>query len=169
MADVQYKQITDIAITGTAVELDWLLTPANLLGETFALQSAVIVALGTDALAGASDVLPDLDSTDRAGWWGDMDAEEIWGGWPVGSLLWLLRRAKITGPLAREGDTRARAENYARKAMMPFRDLRIASQIDVSASKTSLGRIDVSVIINRGPEPAVALRYAQLWDELGAA
>jgi phage gp46-like protein len=164
--DIRYLQQTDIAITGTAVELDWLLTPAHLLADGFALQTAVIIALGTDARAGANDVLPDPDSTDRGGWWGDMDAEEIWNGWPVGCRLWLLRRAKITGPLSKEGDTVSRADSYTRECMRPFTDNLIASQIDVTASRTDRGRIDVGVVIIRDHDN-IALRYASLWDELG--
>jgi phage gp46-like protein len=168
MPDIRYKQQTDIAIVGSAVELDWLMTPMHLLGDGFALQTAVIIALGTDALVAPSDVLPDPDSNDRGGWWGDMDAEEIWNGWPVGSKLWLLRRAKITGPLAAEGDTTYRALSYTRAAMKPFTDQRIASQIDASASRTDVGRIDVGVVIYRGPDRPVDLNYASLWEELGA-
>lgn len=167
MTDVRFLQLTDIELVGTAVELDWLQTPLHLLDDGFALQSAVIVALGTDGLAGKNDVLPDPDSKDRGGWWGDLDAEEIWNGWPVGCKLWLLRRAKITGPLAAEGDTVVRAGDYARVALRPFTEQQIASQIDVAASRTDVGRIDVSVLISRGPEPDIALRYASLWGELG--
>jgi phage gp46-like protein len=168
MPDLRYIQQTDIAIVGTAVELDWLLTPQNIIADGLALQGAVIIALGTDALADVSEILPNLDSTDRRGWWGDMDAEEIWGGWPVGSKLWLLSRAKITDSLSAEGDTTFRAQDYARAALRPFTDQRIASQIDVSASRTATQRIDVGVVIYRGPNQPVTLSYAALWDELGA-
>jgi phage gp46-like protein len=167
MTDIRFLQQKDHL--AYAVELDWLLTPLNLLAEGAELQSAVIVALGSDALAGKSEVLPDLDSTDRRGWWGDMDAAEIWGGWPVGSKLWLLTRTKIMGPLASEGGTVARADAYTRAAMRPFTEKRITSKIDVAALRTGTGRIDVDVVAYRGPEPAVALRYAELWGELGAS
>ena len=165
MADVQFLQKFDSL--HYAIELDWLMSPVTIIGEAADLQSAVIVALGTDALASKTEQLPDLDATDRRGWWGDMDAEEIWGAWPVGSKLWLLSRAKITGPLASEGGTVARANSYARDAMRPFITNRIASKVDVDASRTATGRIDVSVVLNRGPDLNIELRYADLWDELG--
>ena len=168
MTDFRYKQIADIS-KNTAVQLDWLMTPLHQIADGASLQSAMIIALGTDALAGVSDELPGLDDTDRRGWWGDMDAEEIWGGWPVGSKLWLLQRTKITGPMSKEGDTVAKADEYTRAAMNPFVDNKIASQIDVTASRTDIGRIDVSVVVNRGPEPDIALRYAELWGELGTS
>lgn len=165
MTDVRYRQQADRP--GYAVELDWLLTDQNLLDDTFALQSALIIALGSDALAGATDPLPGPDDTDRGGWWGDIDAQEIWEGWPVGSKLWLLRRAKISSALAADGGTVFRASSYARTAIQPFIDQRIATAADVGAERTDVSRIDVSVTLKRGPDPAVALRYAELWDEMG--
>jgi len=167
MTDIRYLQQADFP--RYAVQLDWLMTDQNLLDETFALQSAVIIALGTDALVGATDPLPGLDDTDRGGWWGDLDAQEIWDGWPVGSKLWLLRRAKISSPLAADGGTAFRANSYARAAMQPFIGKLIASSVDVGAERTVTSRIDVSVVLKRGPDPAVALRYAELWEELGFA
>jgi phage gp46-like protein len=139
----------------------------NLIEDGFDLQSAVIVALGTDALAPEGEELPNLDSQDRAGWWGDTDAQELWEGWPVGCLLWLLRRAKITGPGAKGGSTQARADGWTRDAMRPFVTNRIASRIDVVAEKVDTDRIDVAVTIYRGPDPTIELRYADLWEELG--
>jgi len=166
-SDIRFLQLADKKPFKYAVELDWLMTDMNLIADGLDLQSAVIVALGTDALAGVSDILPEPDATDRRGWWGDMDAEEIWNGWPVGCKLWLLSRAKITGPLAAEGSTIGRATSYTRAAMKPFTQQRIASQIDVVAEKIGTDRIDVGVTIWRGPTPDVELRYSELWDELG--
>jgi phage gp46-like protein len=167
MTDIRYLQQADLQ--AYAVSLQWLQDDMNLLVDGFDLQSAVIIALGTDALAPVSEDLPDPDSTDRRGWWGDMDAEEIWGGWPVGSLLWLLHRAKITGSTAEKGSTVTRADGWTRDAMRPFVENRIASRIDVLAERTDISRIDVGVTIYRGPDPAIELRYADLWEELGRA
>jgi len=166
-SDIRFLQLADKKPFRYAVELDWLMTDMNLIADGLDLQSAVIIALGTDALAGVSDILPDPDSVDRRGWWGDMDAEEIWNGWPVGCKLWLLSRAKITGPLAAEGSTVGRATSYTRAAMRSFTQQRIASQIDVEVEQTGMQRIDVGVTIYRGPVPDIELRYSELWDELG--
>ena len=163
--DIRYLQQLDFP--AYAVELDWLMSDQNLLVDGYDLQSAVIVALGTDALAPPDEELPDPDATDRRGWWGDMDAEELWGGWPVGCLLWLLHRAKITGPLSRQGSTLGRAEGWTREAMLPFTQRRIASRIDVLADQIDTQRIDVGVVIYRGPDRAIELRYNELWEELG--
>ncbi|HEV8503727.1 MAG TPA: phage GP46 family protein [Casimicrobiaceae bacterium] len=167
MSDIRYLQQLDFP--AYAVTLNWLMTDQNLIADGYDLQTAVIIALGTDALAPASEDLPDPDSTDRRGWWADMDAEEIWGGWPVGSLLWLLKRAKIVGATAEKGSTLSRADGWTRDAMRPFVDNKIASRIDVLAEKTDIDRIDVGVTIYRGPEPTIELRYADLWDDLRGA
>jgi len=164
--DIRYLQQLDFP--AYAVELDWLMTDQNLIAEGYDLQSAVIIALGSDALAPVDEELPDLDATDRRGWWGDMEAREIWDGWPVGCLLWLLQRAKITGPEAARGSTLARAEGWTRDAMRPFTQHLIASQIDVTAVRVDTQRIDVGITIYRGPDPKIEMRYAELWDQMQA-
>ncbi|MCA1452829.1 phage GP46 family protein [Bradyrhizobium sp. BRP22] len=164
-SDIRFLQQLDFP--AYAVELDWLMTDQNLIADGYDLQSAVIVALGSDARAPDDEELPDPDATDRRGWWGDLDAQELWGGWPVGCLLWLLQRAKITGPLAKQGSTLGRAEGWTRDAMKPFTTNKIASRIDVLAEQIDTQRIDVDVVIYRGPEPAIELRYNDLWEELG--
>src|SRR5690348_14195949 len=100
-----------------AVTMDMILTPSHQIDDREQLATAVRVALGTDALAGPNDVLPDPDSTDRRGWWGDMDAEKIWGGWPIGCKNWLLTRAKISDEFSVEGSTVARAQAYTEDAL----------------------------------------------------
>lgn len=165
VSDIRYLQQLDFP--AYAVTLDWLMTDQNLIADGLDLQTAVIIALGTDALAPASEELPDPDATDRRGWWGDMDADLIWEGWPVGCLLWLLSRAALTGPLAREGSTLSRADGWTRDAMRPFTQRLIASRIDVYSEQLGSDRIDVGVTIYRGPDAAIDLRYSDLWDELG--
>jgi phage gp46-like protein len=79
----------------------------------------------------------------------------------------LLNRAKITGTPARAGSTLARVESYCREAMQPFITNGMASRIDVSAQRTSLERIDVDIVIYRGPLSAIQLQYQALWSEIG--
>ena len=86
----------------TEVSVDWSLLSNGTLDDSEALATAVIVALGTDRLATRDDILPDPDSTDRRGWWGDLDTELIWNGWPIGTRLWLLKRDKIIGAGAQQ-------------------------------------------------------------------
>jgi phage gp46-like protein len=147
-----------------SVTLDWFLLKDGTLDDERALATAIMVALGTDALAGDDDVLPDPDSTDRAGWWGDLDAEAIWDGWPIGSKLWLLKRAKIDSIASRDGATVVRVENYIRAAIQPFVTHKTCSGFDVWATRVDNQRIDALVRIYRGPLPTIELRYAALWD-----
>jgi len=150
----------------SSVTLDWLLLDDGTLDDTQALATAVMVALGTDALASRSDTLPDPDSVDRAGWWGDLDAEEIWQGWPIGTKLWLLKRDKIVGVDAYQGSTLVRVEQYIREAIQPFVNLKICSDFDVVATRSTAdnNRIDALVRIYRGPLLAIELRYQILWE-----
>lgn len=164
MTDIRIAQI----VSPEAVTLDWLMTPAGELDTDHELSSAVTVALGTDRLALPSDQLPDDQDDNRRGWWGDLDADLIHDGWPIGTRLWLMARDKITGPEARRGATISRAEEYVREALQPFVDRQIATRVDVRATRTTVGRIDVSAILYRGPLPAIELRYASLWEEIGA-
>jgi phage gp46-like protein len=145
--------------------MDWVQSPEGL-SEEEELATAVRVALGTDALASPTDVLPDPDSTDRRGWWADLDAEEIWNGWPIGCKNWLLMRAKIADANAAEGSTVMRAEQYVRAALQPFVTNRIASQFDVKAQRVGRQEIDVYVTMYRGPLAAIQLRFAYLWDQV---
>jgi len=163
--------MTDIKLRNTQAKLestlmDWLLLPDGTLSEEEELATAVRVAVGTDALSAEDDVLPDPDDPDRRGWWGDLDAEEIWGGWPIGCKHWLLRRAKITDPGAKEGATVVRAKNYVYEALRPFIDRRICTRIEVEATRVGKERIDVAVWMYRGPKTAIELRWAYLWDEM---
>lgn len=145
--------------------MDWVQSDTGL-SEEEELATAVRVALGTDALTLESDILPDPDSTDRAGWWGDLDAEEIWNGWPIGCKNWILLRAKISDQNSTEGSTVLRTEQYTREALRPFVEQRIASAIDVKAQRIGRSEIDVYVTIFRGPKQAIQLRFAYLWNQV---
>ena len=150
-----------------SVTLDWSLLPNGTLDDTQALATAICVALGTNALATGTDELPDPDSNDRCGWWGDLDAELIWNGWPIGSKLWLLRRAKINSASARDGATLMLVENYIRDAIQPFVDRKICSSFAIWVTRVDDQRIDALLRIYRGPQQPVDLQYQILWDELG--
>lgn len=149
----------------TEVSIDWLLLDNGTLDESQELATAVIVALGTDRLALSGDTLPDLDSTDRRGWWGDLDAD-IWGGWPIGTRLWLIKRDKITSSTAQQGSSLAHIEAYIREAIQPFIDLRVASRMDIVVERVDTQRIQALVRLFRGPELAVDLRYEIMWQEI---
>lgn len=152
-----------------SVTIDWQLLEDGELDDTQALATAIIVALGTNALADVTDELPDPDSTDRAGWWGDYDGDVIWNAWPIGCKLWLLTRSAIESPSSRQGSTVARVLAYVNAALQPFVDQRIASRFSVSAARVDTQRIDTRIFIYRGPTPSIELMYSILWDEQIAA
>jgi phage gp46-like protein len=149
-----------------AVECDWSLLDDGTLDDTQALATAMIVALGTDALAGPDDVLPYPDSSDRGGWWGNLDAAEIWDAWDIGSKLWLLKRAKITPSQALEGATVERVRQYIMDAVQPFIDRRIGSKMEVFAERVRRDQINALVRLYRGPSLEIELRYQVLWSEI---
>ena len=146
-----------------AVTLDLLMTPSGQLDTADELATAVTIALMTDALAGPDDELPDSRDTDRRGWWGDADAAVIWDGWPIGSKLWLRGRTSITGPRARKGATTVQIEDDIRSALQPFLDRRIATRLDVSVVRAGLERIEAGIVMYRGSEKLLDLRFADLW------
>ena len=162
--DIRDVQIGEYPRNGLTI--DWRVLADGTLDDRQALATAVVVALGTNALASTDDILPDPDSTNRMGWWGDLEAPLIWGGWPIGSKLWLLSRAKMTPATALEGSILARVEDYIRDAIQPFVDLRIASSFDIWVTRVDKQRIDALIRIYRGPLKAVDLLYQVLWDEL---
>ena len=159
MADIRIVSIASLE----GVWADWLLRPDGTLDDTEDLVTAVRLALLTDRLAAPRDDLPDIDSDDRRGWWGDHEAESIWGGWPIGCKNWLLARAKIVGPEARQGSTLVRAETYTHDALRPLVEQRICSHIAVSAERVGRERIDVTVKLYRGPLKEIELRFQDLW------
>ncbi|MBO0718061.1 MAG: phage GP46 family protein [Rhizobiales bacterium] len=152
---------------------DWLLLADGTLDETEELANYARVALMTDATAAPTDVLPNPDSDDRRGWWGDMDAQAIWNGWPIGCKNWLLSRAKITDPNAAEGDTVVRAQTYTQAALTPLINIGMCSAIDVYAYRASdvdnaarIDQINVLARIYRGPLPEIDLLFQDLWQDM---
>lgn len=145
-----------------SVSIDWSLREDGTLDDTQAFATAVVVALGTDRLAAPGDELPDPDSTDRRGWWGDLEPD-IWDSWPIGSRLWLLQREAILGPGSARGATVVRVETFIRECIQPFLDRRIGSTMEVEVTRVDDQRIDALIRIFRGPEEEISLRYQVLW------
>lgn len=90
------------------------------------IETAVAISLFTDRVAAADDEIPD-DSGDRRGWWGDLPSD---GTTPeaqatdfIGSLLWLLSRAKRTQ------ETLNRARDYGLAALQWMIDDGVAQTV----------------------------------------
>jgi phage gp46-like protein len=169
MADIRIVSSATLAETVA----DWSLLPDGTLDESEELANYARVALMTDATALPTDVLPDPDSDDRLGWWGDMDAQTIWNGWPIGCKNWLLRRAKISDPNSAEGDTVVRAQNYTQAALQPMVSLGMCSMIEVYAYRASdvdntarIDQINVLARIYRGSLPEIDLLFQDLWQDM---
>jgi len=142
---------------------DWLMLKDGTLDQRQVLANYIKVALMTDKQSDPDEIRPDPDSDDRRGWWGDMDAAEIWRGWPIGTKNWLLERAKVADAYAWEGDTVFRAENYTREAVAPLVEMRMCSGISVQGQRVGRERIDVRVIVQRGPIVTIDLLFQDLW------
>jgi phage gp46-like protein len=146
-----------------SVVMDWQLLANGELDDTQALATAVAVALGTNSLASVDDRLPDPDSTDREGWWGDYDGDVIWNAWPIGTKVWLERRSAIEVADSRFGSTQTRLMNYVRDAIQPFVDRKICSRFEIVSVRVTTQRIDMLIRIYRGPNYAIDLMYQLLW------
>jgi phage gp46-like protein len=100
---VDIRLVQDRSFPKYSVTVDWSLLDNGTLDDSQALATAIVVALGTDALADATEDLPDPDSTDRRGWWGDFDADTVWNTWDIGCKLWLMSRSSIETVESRGG------------------------------------------------------------------
>ncbi|ASW00132.1 phage GP46 family protein [Paraburkholderia aromaticivorans] len=82
------------------------------------LQTAIIISIFSDRMAQPGDVIPD-GSGDPRGWWADDTV-------PIGSRLWLLRRAKQTK------ETLQKAYDYLAEALQWMVDDGVVGRFDIS-------------------------------------
>jgi phage gp46-like protein len=143
----------DIAITWSAdgYSADWTLLPGGELLEAPPLVTAVYVSLFTDRRAGRDDKLPPGE-TDRRGWWGDLLDDQ-----PIGSRLWLLRRAK------RLPETLRLAQDYMREALAWLISDSIAARIDVAAAWQGASRLTGTIVIHRQDGTHETVTAAWAW------
>lgn len=150
--------MTDFATHFTDFSGDWVQTGPVLLADD-GLQTAVLLSLFTDRLAGVDDALPDAgDTVNRRGWWGDAYADIA--GDRIGSRLWLLAREKQTAAVLQ------RAQSYAREALQWLIDDGVAREVTVIAD---LGRADVlglHIEIVRSARPVTRYRFEHFWKGL---
>lgn len=149
------------------VRLDWMFTLAAGDNQDYRLANLVIIALNTDRRALPTDTLPQLHSDDLRGWWGDTNAKQIWGGWPIGTRLWTMTRDKITTSAARQGSTVEKARRFIKEALDPIVQARIASKYDIALQQVGIERISGGITIYRGPKSAIALNFQDLWSDFG--
>ncbi|WP_338662636.1 phage GP46 family protein [Pararoseomonas sp. SCSIO 73927] len=129
---------------------DWQLTGNGELLTAPQLETAVLVSLFTDTRADENDALP-AGTTDPRGWWGNALGE------PIGSKLWLLRRA------AHLPDTLRRAERYIREALAWLVEDELAARIEVETRWVGATRMAASITIHQGEGREAALRAEWAW------
>ena len=99
-------------------------TETNDLVMSKSLLTSVLVSLFTDARASNDETLPDLNSTDRRGWWGDSTNTQKELD-TVGSKLWLIEREKSTDIVL------VKSKQYIEQALKWMTDEGIAERIVV--------------------------------------
>jgi len=110
------------------------------------IETDVIISLFTDRAAPVDHPLSYLADGEKRGWWGDeIDVLSDRGEGPIGSHLWLLRRA----PLTVAGQPVSRwAEIFATEALAHLMTLGLATRIDVAAAVSeAANRLDLTVDI----------------------
>lgn len=117
-------------------------------------ETGVLISLFTDRLAAPDDAIPDAPAGqpgDRRGWWAD-DPQ-----YPIGSRLWLLRRAK--GPL----DVAARAEEYAAEALQWMLDDGAVAKFDIQAAWRAPNGLGLLVVAYRSDGTVISNQPLTLW------
>lgn len=151
-------------------EGDWALAgfgaPANAggLAATRAIETAVILCLMTDRRVPEGHPLAWLADGDRRGWWGDFLPSEQDGEAELGSLLWLLERAPLTGETARW------AESLAVDALQPILAQGAAVRAVATAQADPLrNRLDLLVeLYGRDGQRVWSHRFDDLWRQVSA-
>jgi phage gp46-like protein len=143
----------DVAIAWDAENSrgDWSLTTLGNVLTAPAIETAVMVSLFTDARARPDDRMVPGD-TDRRGWWGNMLDDQ-----PIGSRLWLLRRAKHLP------ETLKLARDYIAEALAWLKDEGLAVKIDVSTEWQGQSRILARIALHRADGGKAAVTAAWAW------
>lgn len=111
--------MADITLTWDATNnrADWSMSgPVLATGND--LETAIIISIFSDRMAQPGDVIPD-GSNDPRGWWADDDV-------PIGSRMWLLKRAKQTN------QTQQLAYDYLAEALQWMIDDGVVARFDIS-------------------------------------
>lgn len=144
----------DIALTWDDAHnrADWSMAGAELTtgGD---LPTAILISVFTDRMAQPDDVIPD-GTGDPRGWWADADI-------PIGSRMWLLRRAKQIP------DTLQRAYDYLAEALQWMVDDGVVGGFDIAVEWVRAGVLGAQIVAY---SPAGTLlhtgRYSWAWAAL---
>lgn len=114
------------------------------------LETVIFTSLFTDAQAPA-DLVPAGEF--RGGYWGDTFSERS-----LGSLLWTLRREKITQKVL------MRARDICLDALVWLLDAQHIAGIDVATDRLAADRLGITVTCTKADGSPVTLRYFQQQD-----
>jgi len=160
--------MTDIALLwdDDTVSADMLLS-AGALATDEGLRTAILISLFSDARASEDASLPEADD-DRRGWWGDQfapdagpDAGSANDRNRIGSLLWLLSRAKATNAnlqLARQS-----AEAALGWLVRDSIAASVTVEVEVQAIEGAARRLAIGVEIDRPNGPG-RQRFDYTWE-----
>jgi phage gp46-like protein len=115
------------------------------------LETAIIISLFSDRMAQPDDVIPD-GSNDPRGWWADDTV-------PIGSRLWLLRRAKQTK------DTLQKAYDYIAEALQWMIDDGVVGRFDISVQWVRAGVLGAQITAYKPSGTLLTTgRYTWAWE-----
>ena len=127
------------------------------------LETAVMMSLYTDRQASTDDILPDSNSIDRRGWWGDQITD--FDGDQIGSRLWLLERSKITD------DIISTAKFYIEESLQWMIDDEVVQNIEIEVERQNRadgsGTLAALIQLEQSDGKIVALKYDDLWKNTG--
>jgi len=142
--------MSDITTVWRTDSGDWSMSGSQLQAGND-LASAVLVSIFTDRRATPDDVSTyRLD--DPKGWWAD-DLQS-----PLGSRLWLLRRAK------QEPETLQRARDYIAEALQWLLDDLVVDSFDIACEWVRAGVLGAKVTAYKPDGTQQAMHYAWVWN-----
>lgn len=149
---------------------DWALAgnaPLNAGGLVAAagIETAVTLCLFSDARMPPAHPLSYLVADgDLRGWWGDaIDVRVDLGEAPLGSLLWVLRRAPLTPQIVRW------AQTFALQALAPLQTQRAVARINCAASVNGNDALTLDVsLYGRDGAKVYDRAFDPLWAQLSA-
>lgn len=158
-----------IAIENSA---DWVLAGADEPSNRGGLQAkaglatAAVLCLFTDRRCPPDHPLAYLADGDPRGWWGDaVDVDAAAGETELGSLLWLLARAPLTGPKGEE--MRRWAEVFAAEALETLRTQGVVARIAcVATLNEARERVELQVGLYASDGTTLFdRRFEQIWEQ----
>ena len=136
---------------------DWYVAGGGLAVDAGGLVSAVLVSLFSDGRAPDDVVLLD-GSDDRRGVWFDTYEDS-----PIGSLLWLLARAKKAG----NTNLLRQAEDYCKAALQWLLTDGVAAAVAASARWITRTAMGIKIVITKPSGASDTFDFSWAWNGIG--